>query len=104
MWNARKKRCGWTASVGSFFGFQQSRARGMRATRAGINLIDVRLSASGQARGLGSFGRGVFTSGALAEQPWLPALVLNVMVKVHHEEDRGWRGSSELGGEGNRLN
>lgn len=91
-------------SVGSFFGSWVCRGRGMRATSAGIGLIDVTLSDLGQTRSLGSFGCGVFASGALAMRPSFPALVLNVMAKVHQEEDRRRRAYSEARAEGKRLN
>ena len=53
-------------SVGSFFGFQRGRARGIGATGAGFSLTDLILSDLGQARSLGSFGCGVLLRGALA--------------------------------------
>lgn len=66
-------------SVGSFFGFQRSRACGIRAMGAGIGLIDPILSGLGQARSLGSFGCGVFVRGALRGRLSFRALVEDEM-------------------------
>jgi hypothetical protein len=67
--SSRGARANWDAvgsqSVGSFFGFQRGRARGIGATGAGFSLTDLILSDLGQARSLGSFGCGDFVRGSL---------------------------------------
>jgi hypothetical protein len=70
---------GGTQSVGSFFGFQWGRACAIRATSAEIRLTDLTLSDLGPARGLGSFGCGVFIQGGLGERVSFAALVLSEM-------------------------
>jgi len=90
-------------SVGSFFGFRVGGACRIRATLAEVGLMDVILSDLGQARGLGSFGCGVFASGAEVERSFgVP--VVSGMASRHQEEDRRRRGYGKANGEGKRLN
>lgn len=92
-----------TQSVGSFFGFQRGRACAIRATGAGIGLIDLILSDLAQARSLGSFGCSVFLRGALEGRRAFSALVLSEMAKVHQKEDRRPRDHGGQRVEGKRL-
>ena len=91
-------------SVGSFFGFRVGGACGLRATGAGIGLIDLILSDLGHARSLGSFGCGDFVRGAPRARSSFEVLLMSEMAWLHQEKGRRRSKLPHVKVEGKRLN